>query len=159
MRNSFLVRVSQFFTWTLIFIGLIVQVFALPQISASLSNQYAEYAADTAIIQIMLTVIVFAGQVSLGFISLLLSRIRVQKLVSETTLKWVKALATSLLAVAATFAFLMFWLIGKNTLPPSLAGFLLVAILASTTVAFVTLSLKGVLVSAIATQIEMDAVI
>ena len=107
----------------------------------------------------MLTVIVFAGQVSLGFISLLLSRIRGQKLVSETTLKWVKALATSLLAVAATFAFLLIWLTGKNTLPPSLAVFLLVAILASTTVAFVTLSLKGVLQSAIATQLEMDGVI
>jgi hypothetical protein len=159
VRNIFLTRVSQFLTWTLIVIGLIVQVFALPELSQRLSLIYQEYVGDRAIIQVMLTVIVFVGQVSLGFISLLLARIRAQKLLSETTLKWVQALATSLLAVAATFTFLMVWLIGKNTLPPSLAGFLLVAILVTTTVALVTLSLKGVLQSAIATQLEMDGVI
>lgn len=159
MRTEFLTKVSQFLTWTLIFIGLIVQVFAVPELSQRLSVIYQEYAGDQTIIQVMLTVIVSVGQVSLGLISLLLARIKAQKLLSETTLKWVQALATSLLAVAATFTFLLVWLIGKNTLPPSLAGFLLVAILGSTTVALVTLSLKGVLKSAIATQLEMDGVI
>lgn|GEM_PF-1037587 len=159
VRTEFLTKVSQFLTWTLIFIGLIVQVFAVPELSQRLSVIYQEYAGDQTIIQVMLTVIVSVGQVSLGLISLLLARIKAQKLLSETTLKWVQALATSLLAVAATFTFLLVWLIGKNTLPPSLAGFLLVAILGSTTVALVTLSLKGVLKSAIATQLEMDGVI
>ena len=53
MRTAFLTKISQFLIWTLIFIGLIVQVFILPQISASISNQYAEYSGDRAIIQII----------------------------------------------------------------------------------------------------------
>jgi hypothetical protein len=107
MPRTLLTRVSEFLICTLIVIGLIVQLFAIPQISSRLAALYTEYSSDETVIQIMLTVIVLSGQLSLGFIALLLTKIRGKNLVSESTLKWVRALSASLFAVAATFTFLL----------------------------------------------------
>ena len=159
MQRKYLVRASESLIWVLVVIGLLVQIFVIPIVSNSLSQQFVEYSADAAIIATMLTAIVFVGQATLAFISLLLRRIRADELLTPNTNKWVNALALSLFVAAATFVFLMVWLTAKNTLPPSLAIVLLLAILVSVTVALVTLSLKGVLQEATAARIEMDAVI
>ncbi|MEO0024274.1 MAG: hypothetical protein RL196_715 [Actinomycetota bacterium] len=159
MRQKMFTRLSELLVWVIVLAGLLTQLFALPQVSESLSEQYQEYSRDKFFIQTLLTLIVFIGQISLGFIILLLRKVRHQKLLSEGTLKWVKALATSLAAVAGAFGVLICWLMSKNTLPPSLAAVLLLAILLSATMALITLALKGVLQSAIETHLELDGVI
>ena len=159
MHRFLLTRVSEALIALLIFIALLAQVFVLPLVSQSLSEEYSEYSQDKLSIQIMLSAIVAVGQIVLALVWLLLSRIRNRALISETTLKWVNALATSLFAAGATLTVLLGWLISKNTLPPGLAGVLVLAILVTCTVALVTISLRGVLREAINTQIEMQAVI
>jgi Protein of unknown function (DUF2975) len=159
MPNRLITRMSETLIWALITIGLAVQVVVIPDVSNSLAKQYVEYSADAGIITAMLTAIIFVGQATLAFISLLLKRIRANELLSTTTIKWVNALASSLFVASLTFVFLLAWLVSKNTLPPSLAIALMLAVLVSATVALVTLSLKGVLQEATATRVEMDGVI
>ena len=159
MRQNTLTRVAESLVWLVIFFGIVLQTVAFPQVSQSLSVQYSEYAGDSVAIQIILSAIVLVGQIVLVMIWLLLSRIRLDSLFSTNTLAWVSALVWSLFVSATTFGILMVWLVNKNTLPPGIAILLLLAIITSSTVALVTLSLKSVLREAIANRIELDGVI
>lgn len=159
MQKTLATRVSEFLIWVLISIGLAIQLFALPQISESLAQQYSEYSSDRTVIQVMLSSIVTVAQIVLALIWLLLSRIRTRTLIAQNTLKWVTTLAASLFVAAAAFSFLLAWLIAKDTLPPGLAAVLMLATLVSFTVAMVTISLKAVLREAVSTHLELQAVI
>jgi membrane protein implicated in regulation of membrane protease activity len=65
----------------------------------------------------------------------------------------------SLFGVSASFAALLTWLSVKNTLPPSILLFLLVAILLAIAAAFVVASLKSVLQEATEARQELEGVI
>jgi len=157
--QKILLRIAETFIVLLIAIGLLVQVVAVPLISSSLSDEYTEYSNDRIFIQVMLTSIILTGQLSLGFVLLLLRRVRTARLLNQDAFKWVSLLSASLFVVAATFSFLLFWLVGKNTLPPALGGGLIGAILLSATMGLVTVALKGVLRGAVAAQTELEGVI
>ena len=159
MRANLAIRVSEFLIGTLIFVGLVGQVFVIPYLSAELAQTFVEYANDQVLIQVMLTAVVLSGQITLGLIWLLLRRIRLQRLLTEATLKWVKALAASLISVGAAFIVLFAWLALKNTMPPSLAIALLLAVLVSATAALVTIALKQVLQEANSNRLELEGVI
>lgn len=159
MTRNLILRASESSIWVLLMLGVLIETLAIPQVSADLSNQYEEYRGDEFWIQLMLTSIVVAAQVSLFVIVSLLRRIRFGRLFNRASLMWVWGLVVSFALIAATLAFLLGWLMAENTLPPSLFIALFVAILLSVTVALVTVALRGVLRNAIDTQIEMQGVI
>ena len=159
MKKYLVLWASEILIWILLLLGLLIETVAIPLVSAELSTQYEEYSGDQVLIQLMLTSIVLAAQVSLLVVVGLLRRIRAGRLFNGKTFRWVWGLVFSFTLLAANFAILLGWLMSENTLPPSLFVALFVAILLSVTVALVTLVLRGVLSSAIDTQIEMEGVI
>ena len=159
MKSKWFSTVSYLLLWTLIMMGLLVQLVVIPEIAVMLVEQYSEYKTDGNFIQLILSSIVLAGQLTLALIWFLLRRVWSQEIIKESTPKWVVLLSASLFLSSATTAILLVWLINKNTLPPFLFLSLLAFILLSLSAALVTASLQRVLREAIATRLEMDAVI
>ena len=145
--------------WALIAIGVAFLALVIPILSGELSEKYTEYSSDKLTIQILLSSVVVTGLVVLATIAWLLGRLKNSKLLLEPSLRVVNVLMFSLFGVAASFAALLTWLGVKNTLPPSILLFLLVAILLAIAAAFVVASLKSVLQEATAARQELEGVI
>jgi hypothetical protein len=145
--------------WALIAIGVAFLALFIPILSGELSETYTEYASDKLAIQILLSNVVATGMVTLASIAWLILRLKNSKLLLEPSLRVVNVLMFSLFGVAASFAALLTWLGVKNTLPPSILLFLLVAILLALAAAFVVASLKSVLQEATAARQELEGVI
>ena len=132
--------------WALIAIGVAFLALVIPILSGELSETYTEYSSDKLTIQILLSSVVVTGLVVLATIAWLLGRLKNSKLLLEPSLRVVNVLMFSLFGV-------------KNTLPPSILLFLLVAILLAIAAAFVVASLKSVLQEATAARQELEGVI
>ena len=145
--------------WTLVVVGVAFLGLFIPILSSELSETYAEYAGDSLTIQVLLSNVVATGMVTLASIAWLILRLKNSKLLLEPSLRVVNVLMFSLFGVAASFAALLTWLGVKNTLPPSILLFLLVAILLAIAAAFVVASLKSVLQEATAARQELEGVI
>ena len=145
--------------WALVVVGVAFLGLFIPILSSELSETYAEYAGDSLTIQVLLSNVVATGMVTLASIAWLILRLKNSKLLLEPSLRVVNVLMFSLFGVAASFAALLAWLGVKNTLPPSILLFLLVAILLAIAAAFVVASLKSVLQEATAARQELEGVI
>lgn len=145
--------------WALVVIGVAFLGLFIPILSGELSATYSEYSGDSLTIQVLLSSVVATGMVTLTSIAWLVLRLKNSKLLLEPSLRVVSVLMFSLFGVAASFAALLTWLSVKNTLPPSILLFLLVAILLAIAAAFVVASLKSVLQEATAARQELEGVI
>ena len=159
MKATIYARCAEICIFIVIACIIVAELFAVPEVASGLADSYVEYGSDALTIQFLLTAILISAKLSLLFIAFLVRKIRKNQLISEPAFRWIGALVLSLFAVAGSFAVLMAWLISKNTLPPSVGGTLLGAILLSVIMSFTTLALKSVLRAAVDTQLELEGVI
>ena len=143
----------------LIFMGILVEVFAIPVNANSLQAQYSEYAGDAPVIDALLIGIVLFGQTTLVFVAMLLSRISRRTLLSESAKRLVTFLMYSLGGVGVAFFALLLWLMAQNTLPPIVHIVIWVGILLAVIAALVIRTLRSVLSEAINNKTELEAVI
>ncbi len=143
----------------LILLGLLMLIFTVPVLSIELTESYEEYSGDGLAIQALLSAIIITGQIILGFMCLLLLRIKKQKLFVPANEKWVALLTISLFLFGGSFVALFWWLGEQNTMPPILAIGLLGGAIVSAAFGFVTLSLLGALKRAIEQNLELESVI
>jgi hypothetical protein len=143
----------------LIFMGILVEVFAIPVNANSLQAQYSEYAGDAPVIDALLIGIVLFGQTTLVLVALLLSRISRRTLLSESAKRLVTFLMYSLGGVGVAFFALLLWLMAQNTLPPIVHIVIWVGILLAVIAALVIRTLRSVLSEAINNKTELEAVI
>ncbi len=143
----------------LIFMGILVELFAIPVNANSLQERYSEYAGDAPVIDALLIGIVLFGQTTLVLVALLLSRISRRTLLSDSTKRLVTFLMYSLGGVGLAFFALLAWLIAQNTLPPSVSIVIWVGILLAVVSALVIRTLRSVLSEAINYKTDLEAVI
>jgi hypothetical protein len=144
--------------WVLM-LGGVLGALAVPVLSAALTIQYAEYANDFWVITVMLEAPVAIAVTLLAIILVLLRRIRIDRMFTATSFKWVSALSYDALVLAVSFAVILIWLNIKNTLPPLVGMALLLAIVLPLAVSLVTRTLLGLLKKATAASVELEAVI
>lgn len=144
--------------WALMLGGVLVAL-AVPIISTALVVQYAEYEYDFWVITGMLEAPVAIAVTMLVIILVLLRRIRIDRMLTETSFKWVRALSYDAFFLAVSFAVILIWLNIKNTLPPLVGIALILAIFLPLAVSLVTRTLLGLLKKATAASVELEAVI
>ena len=145
--------------WALIGFGALLEIFALPILSAELASAYTEYSGQQITIQASLTTLVLLGQIALALIATLLNRVKNRKLLELSSSRFTYLLALVFMLIAATLVGLTQWLISRNTLPPSLSIFLLASMFACFITSLVTLALTEVLKEATTNRIELESVI
>lgn len=143
----------------LVLVGLLLQVLIIPQLSRDLVSTYTEYSDQGFIIQVMLSSMVFVGQVIMVLIGLLLSKINSRRLLENRSNVFAQSLAISFTAISILTAILLIWLTSRNTLPPALAIALVITILVSSIAGLVTWSLTEVLKEATKARVELERVI
>jgi MFS family permease len=143
----------------LVLVGLLLQVLVIPQLSRDLASTYTEYSDQGFIIQVMLSSMVFVGQVIMVLIGLLLSKINSRRLLENRSNAFAQSLAISFAAISVLTAVLLIWLTSRNTLPPALAIALVITILVSSIAGLVTWSLTEVLKEATKARVELERVI
>jgi hypothetical protein len=145
--------------WMLVLVGFLLEFLVIPELSRQLSSTYTEYSDQGFEIQLMLTSIVFVGQVSMILIAFLLSRILSHRLLEKRSNAYAQWLASSFVAISILTATLLMWLISRNTLPPALGIALAVSILVAAIAGLITWSLTGVLKEATKARVELESVI
>jgi hypothetical protein len=153
---------SKIATWLigfLIFIGVLILLWVIPQNSEGLERTYDEFKGDALTIQVLLSLITICCIAALLAISRLLNRIRFGGLHSTEAQRWVNALALSSFALVGSFVILFAWLSSQNAVGPLAAIGLFAGISIAATVGFITLALKSVLLEATANQQELEGVI
>lgn len=132
---------------------------AVPFIAASLASQYSEYASDIGTITALLVTPVIFSETLLAIILVLLRRIRIDQILTPRSESWVRALTYNAGALSLSFLAILVWLANKNTLPPSVALLLLIALLLPLAVAMVTRTLLGLLRRATTANEELEGVV
>ena len=145
--------------WTLVLVGFLLEFVVIPELSRGLASTFNEYSNQAVEIQLMLSSIVFVGQVSMTLIGLLLSKILSHRLLEKRSTAYAQGLASSFVAISILIATLLMWLISKNTLPPALAIALAISILVTAIAGLVTWSLTEVLKEATKARVELEGVI
>lgn len=143
----------------LVLVGLLIEVLIIPQLSQELSSTYTEYSDHEFFIQVILSSMVFIGQVSMVLIGLLLSKINSRRLLENRSTAFAQGLAISFAAISILTFALLIWLISRNTLPPALAITLVISILITSIAGLVIWSLTDVLKEATKARVELESVI
>lgn len=152
-------RLATLVIWLLITFGMLLHFLLIPMLSLELPASYIEFRGDGVLIQLLLSSITLATQMTLLSIYLLLRRIIKGELISVISVKWVNVLAGSAFAFTGLLVALLSWLTSQEAAGPAIAFGLIGGILIGATVTLVTLSLKFVLQDAIANHQELEAVI
>ena len=145
--------------WLVVFVGVLAEAWVIPTLAKELGSYYQEYSGSEGLIQGLLSAIVVGGQLVFALVAILLGKIRRGSLVDSKSLTWVSGLIVGLGVLGASFLALFGWLTAKNTMPPTVALALLLAILVVALLALVTSSLRQVLRDAIEARAELEGVI
>ena len=143
----------------LVLVGFLLEFLVIPELSRDLASTYSEYSDQGFEIQLMLSSVIFVGQISMVLIGLLLSKVHHQRLLEKRSPAYAQGLAISFAAISILTATLLMWLISRNTLPPALAIVLLISILGTSLAGLVTWSLTEVLKEATKARFELERVI
>jgi len=145
--------------WTLVLFGLVGVTLVVPIVSDSLAKQFTEYSNERWTIQALLSGPVILGIFLILEILLLLKLAKSNEMFSKSVFKWVRLLAGTGLALAASIAAIGIWLSYKNTLPPFVFLILVGSFLLVAAVSLVTMTLFGLLKRATSVTEELEGVI
>lgn len=161
MRTSF--KLSTLFAnstiWIAIILGFLFECLFIPQLSSELDATYVELRGAGLIIQCFLLALVFACQMSLFCVSFLLRLLVKDRILSENSLGWANLLAASSLLISLLCFGLLVWLTLRGAASPGVALVLIMVSLFTSSIGFVTHSLKGLLIKAISNSAELAGVI
>lgn len=144
--------------WVLMLFGVLAAI-ALPFVASALVNEYREYANDFWVITGILLVPVILAETLLVIILVLLRRIRVDQMFSNSAHNWVRVLSYNAAALSVSFAVILVWLNIKNTLPPMVGLVLLIGFFLPLAVALVTRTLLVLLKQATVASEELEGVV
>ena len=149
---------SHLVIWLLVSIAFAGVTLIAPYMSSELST-IPDFANDRWTIQFLISLPVATGIAILLEVLYLLKLTYKNQMFTEHVFKWVRLLAITCFALAASCVLLGAWLSFKNTFPPGMLIVVTVSTLLALAVALVTTSLLGLLRNATSNANELEGVI